>query len=125
MIEDQAACVRAVIGDNSGDSSAQYFTATTNSQVHPLDATVFAEIYERGGFVRVTPEGGDLWYIFSTADDQEVNRAIAATAAGTTDPELGGHIRAGDTAHLFVPNECPHFARESDSDDTTVLIEAG
>lgn len=124
-VKSQAAHVQAVIGDGTNDSTGQLFTATTGSQNHPLDTTIFAEVYLRGGFVRLKPEAGDLWYLFSSENTATVDRAIVATAAGTTDPELGGHVAAGQEAHVFVPEGYERFVRESDSDDCTVRVELG
>ncbi len=124
-VRDQAAEVEAVIGDGTNDTSAQWFTMATGNKVHALDSAIFAEIYQRGGYVRLKPDGGDLFYIFSTSNTQNVDLTLAPSDAGTTDSDLAGHVRAGQTEPVYVPPGHIYFARRSDFDNADVLVERG
>ncbi len=100
---DKAAVVRAPV-DNAAvpnDFQVRYFTVPTT---HAADALPkgwygqWVEMYVVGGAA-----GTDaMYYGFSKASNAEVDRTVAATAAGASD-KVGGVVPTGETRQVKLP----------------------
>ena len=121
-IESQEARNLVITGDGVNPTRGQLFTAKQASLNSPLDPTIFADVYDHGGFVTMAVTGGELWFYFADNDTAEVDRGIGATDDGTTDAELGGHCEDLSRVRFFVPSTHPYFVRESNLNTTEVLL---
>lgn len=85
----------------------------------------------QGQWVEIYVSGGNLHYAFSRSSTAEVDRAVAATAAGAS-VKVGGVIPNGEARHVLVPAATPtgptdpnaeiYFVRESDALSTVVYM---
>jgi hypothetical protein len=113
---------RTTLADGSANtvSNVALYSATTSHACNELPEEF------HGKYVRITPIGGNLWAVFTDKATHEVDRAIAATAAGARDEKLGGYVANGQTVHWRAPTPPPggklYFSREADA-STSVSIE--
>lgn len=93
----------------------------TNHAVNPLPAAW------QGKWVTMYATGGNLHYAISKFSTAEVDRAVAATAAGAS-TKVGGVLANGFTTMFRLPyatqnlNESLYFARESDAVGTVAYM---
>lgn len=106
-------------------SNVKLFTMDTTHLSHALPAAW------AGRYVDVTPFGGNVWVHFSRAAAREVDRTVAAAAAGSTNAAAGRKIPVGETRPFRLPacnpataTDVPYFNRESDvASAATVYVE--
>ena len=95
---------------------------------HKVDAVPRAW---QGQWVEIYATGGDLHYAFSRSSTAEVDRAVAATAAGAS-VKVGAVIPNGESRHVQIPLATPagpsdtaseiYFARESSAIGTVAYM---
>lgn len=123
-IEKKAADVGAPFSDGT-NSNIRLFTMDTTHLSNALPAAW------AGKYVDVTPFGGNIWIAFTRGATQEVDRTIAATAAGANSPKTGRKVPVGETRPFRVPQhqkmdqtDAIYFNRESDvATAATVYVE--
>ena len=120
-VEHQAANIRAPF-DRAGDDDydVRLFDATTSHQAHAVPKEWKGKYVD----VRVITSGGQLWFGFSKSSTAEVDRSVAATAAGAS-TKVGRYISDGDGPRPFLlpdarGDETVYFVREAAS---TVTVE--
>ena len=129
--EVKAAIVRAPF-DYAGvanDFGARKFTGgvAATETTHKADAVPRDW---QGQWVELYAVGGSVHYAFSLDASAEVDRAVAATAAGAS-VKVGGVVPSGEVRHVKIPkptgdlpNTTPdvYFVRESDTVGTIVYM---
>lgn len=97
---------------NSTDvSTVRVFTAVVTHKCNAIpDAW-------RGKYVRLIAIGGNVHWFFTTESAAEVDRAAAATDAGTSGVTVGSRLASGQERHVWVPTTgaTVYFAREADT----------
>lgn len=102
--------IKAPAKNATGAVSTAKFTATTDSAVNVLPAEWC------GHFVRITPVGGNLHFLFTSDSAATVDGTVAATAAGATGATVGDYVANGYDVYCMVPDTYPvYFAREADA----------
>lgn len=112
----QADFIRAPVKNATNAASTAKFTATTDSAVSIIPQEWI------GAYVRITPVGGNLHFLFTDDSTATVDRTVTATAAGDTGATVGGYLADGDSWYVIVPDiagKPVYFAREADA---TVVV---
>lgn len=72
----------------------------------------------QGKWVEIYVTGGNLHYAFSASSTAEVDRSVAATAAGAS-VKVGRVIPNGESRHVYIP---PYRSAEPDATDGDVYF---
>ena len=93
------------------DSTVVIFTAATTHKCNAIPDNF------KGKFVRMIAIGGNVHWFFTSESAAEVDRAAAASDAGTTGVTVGSKLTNGQERHTWVPSTgaTVYFAREADT----------
>jgi hypothetical protein len=95
---DQAANIPGAEGDGTNDSTVLYISAANTSYAAKLPKSW------QGKYCRITTKGENVFYLFGTTATTTVDRTVAASADGNTDPTLPDELFAGSKESVQIPH---------------------
>jgi hypothetical protein len=99
VYDTKAAIIKAPFGDGVANTSPRFFDCTPTSQAHAVPASWAGKI------VRIANETANMaQFFFSFNSAATCDETIAATAAGTASPSLGGSIFGNTERHVQLPH---------------------
>lgn len=120
-VKDLAAMAVGPIDQGSNDFECRKFTATTTNAANAIPSDW------HGQFVEIYVTGGVLHYGFSTSSSAEIDRSVAASAAGAS-AKVGRIIPDGETRHILIPlasaGDTIYFVREGTASLTVLMSRA-
>ncbi len=109
----------------ANDFGVRKFTGGTLADNSVHSANAVPENF-KGRYLTMVALGGNVHFGFSTHSDAEIDRAVAATAAGVA-AKVGGYLANGIKEDYWCPDSPPgvpmYFVREADAaTGVTVLV---